>query len=80
MRMAPVAITMSPLFTSVCMPPQVPILTKVSAPHLYSSSIAMDADGPPMPVDVTLTFTPSNVPVYVINSLLSAIKTGLSRY
>ena len=31
-------------FTSVCMPPQVPILTKVSAPHLYSSSIAIDAD------------------------------------
>ena len=40
-----------------------PILTKVSAPQRYSSSIAMDADGPPIPVDVTLTFTPSSVPV-----------------
>ena len=35
-----------------------------------SASIAMEE----------LTFTQSNVPVYVINSLLSAIKTGLSRY
>ena len=35
----------SPLLISVCIPPHVPILTKVSAPHLYSSSIAIDADG-----------------------------------
>ena len=30
---------------------------KVSAPHRESSSMAMEADGPPIPVDVTLTFT-----------------------
>ena len=54
---APVDTTISPLFTSVCIPPQVPILINVSAPHLQSSSIAIAADGPPIPVDVTLTFT-----------------------
>ena len=42
--------------------------------------MAMEADGPPIPVDVTLTFTPSRVPVYVIYSLLSAMRTGLSKY
>ena len=58
-RTAAVAITVSPLFTSSCMPPQVPIRTNVSAPALISSSMAIEADGPPMPVDVTLTLTPS---------------------
>ena len=63
MRMAPVATTMSPLFTGICIPPQVPMRTKVSAPQRTSSSMAMEAEGPPMPVEVTLTFTPSRVPV-----------------
>ena len=63
MRTAPVAITMSPLVTSSLMPPQVPTRTKVSAPMLASSSMAMEADGPPMPVEVTLTRSPSSVPV-----------------
>ena len=58
-RIAPLAITTSPLITFVCMPPQVPIRIKVSAPDITSSSIAIAAEGPPMPVDVTLTFTPS---------------------
>ena len=63
MRTAPVATTISPLVTSSLMPPQVPTRTKVSAPRLASSSMAMEAEGPPMPVDTTLTFSPSSVPV-----------------
>ena len=63
MRTAPVAMTRSPLFTSSLMPPQVPTRTKVSAPMLASSSMAMEAEGPPTPVDTTLTFSPSRVPV-----------------
>ena len=62
-RMAPVATTMSPPLTFISMPPQVPTRMKVSAPHLCSSSMAMEADAPPMPVEVTLTGTPSRVPV-----------------
>ena len=69
-----------PLRTSSCIPPHVPTRMNVSAPHLTSSSIAMAADGPPIPVDVTLTFLPSSVPVMVTYSLLSAICTGLSKY
>ena len=80
MRTAPVAITMSPLFTSVCMPPQVPMRMKVFAPHFTSSSMAMEAEGPPMPVEVTETFTPSRVPVQVSNSRLSATSSAPSRY
>ena len=79
-RMAPLAITISPPITSSCMPPQVPTLKKVSAPHFESSSIAIAADGPPIPVDVTLTFTPSRVPVYVTYSLTSDTSTGLSKW
>ena len=41
--------------------------------------MAMDAEGPPIPVDVTLTFTPSSVPVYVTYSLASATWTGSSK-
>lgn len=63
MRTAPVAMIRSPPKMSCCMPPQVPTRTKVSAPQRVSSSMAMEADGPPMPVEVTLTFTPSSRPV-----------------
>ena len=63
MRTAPVATTMSPLVTSSLMPPQVPTRTKVSAPRFASSSMAMAAEGPPIPVEVTLTFSPRRVPV-----------------
>ena len=62
-RIAPVATTISPPSTSSAIPPHVPTRINVSAPHWISSSIAMEADGPPMPVDVTETFTPSKVPV-----------------
>ena len=79
MRIAPLATTISPPSTSSCIPPQVPTRRKVWAPHLDNSSIAIAADGPPMPVDVTLTFTPSMVPVYVVYSRLSATNTGFSK-
>ena len=62
-RMAPVATTTSPERTSRSMPPQVPTRIKVSAPMLCSSSMAMEAEGPPMPVEQTDTFSPSSVPV-----------------
>ena len=41
------------------MPPDVPTLMKVSAPIFTNSSIAIEALGPPIPVDVTETLTPS---------------------
>ena len=47
----------------MAMPPQVPTRMKVSAPMAASSSMAMEADGPPMPVEQTETFCPSMVPV-----------------
>ena len=40
----------------------------------------MEADGPPIPVEVTDTFSPQSVPVYVTYSRLSAIRTGSSKY
>ena len=78
-RMAPLAITKSPLLTSGCIPPQVPMRIKVSAPAFTNSSMAMEAEGPPIPVDVTLTFVPFKYPVYVTNSLLSATSLASSR-
>ncbi len=51
------------LRTSRSMPPQVPTRRNVSAPMLCSSSMAMEADGPPIPVEQTETFSPSSVPV-----------------
>ena len=39
----------------------------------------MAADGPPIPVDVTLTFSPSKYPVYVTYSRLSAISFASSK-
>ena len=62
-RIAPVAITRSPPKTSGCIPPEVPTRIKVSEPQWISSSMAMDADGPPIPVETTLTVSPSSVPV-----------------
>ena len=72
-RMAPVATTTSPDWTFRSIPPQVPVRMNVSAPHLWSSSIAMEAEGPPMPVEQAVTFSPSRVPVQTLNSRLYAI-------
>ena len=63
MRTAPVATTTSPLWTDRSIPPQVPTRTKVWTPMLASSSMAMAAEGPPIPVDTTLTRSPRRVPV-----------------
>ena len=60
-------------------PPQVPIRTNVSALHATSSSIAIAAEGPPIPVEVTETFFPSKYPVYVTNSLFLLINFASSR-
>ena len=79
-RTAPVAITQSPAKTFKLIPPQVPILIKVSAPQATNSSMAIAADGPPIPVEVTETFSPDIYPVYVVNSLFCAISLGSSKY
>ena len=71
-RTAPVATTMSPDWTFTSMPPQVPVRMKVSAPHLWSSSMAMEAEGPPIPVEQAVTFSPSSVPVQTLYSRLQA--------
>ena len=68
-----------PGISSGCIPPQVPMRRKVCAPSAANSSMAMAADGPPMPVEVTLTFVPSSVPVHVVNSRFCAVFTGCSR-
>ena len=51
------------MVTASFIPPQVPILISVCAPHFISSSAAMAADAPPMPVEHTVTFSPQRVPV-----------------
>ena len=79
MRTAPVGRIRVPGTKCGCMPPQVPMRRNVSAPHCTSSSIAMAADGPPIPVEVTLTGTPSKNPVYVVNSRFCAVSCACSR-
>ena len=78
-RTAPVAMTRSLLWTGRAMPPQVPVRTKVSAPMAASSSMAMAAEGPPMPVEHTVTFSPRRVPVQTLNSRFQATWTGSSK-
>ena len=53
---------MSPHWTSAQVEAQVPTRMKVSAPHLWSSSTQMAVEGPPIPVEVTVTRSPSSVP------------------
>ena len=60
LRTAPVDTTISPPFTSKSIPPQVPTRMNVSAPQSTNSSNAIEADGPPIPVEVTLTFSHLN--------------------
>ena len=43
-------------------------------------TMAMEADGPPIPVEVTLTISPSRYPVYVMYSLLSATSLASSKW
>ncbi len=42
--------------------------------------MAMAAEGPPMPVEQTVTFCPSKVPVHTLNSRLQATWAGCSKY
>ena len=68
MRTAPVATTRLPPITSVCMPPQVPTRISVRTPVWHNSSTPMAVEGPPMPVDMTSTFSPSRLPSQVVYS------------
>jgi hypothetical protein len=77
-RIAAVITASSPLNESGCIAPDVPTRMKVSAPILISSSTAMAADGQPIPVETTLTRSPSSVPVQVSYSRLRATRTGSS--
>ena len=70
MRTAPLGITMSPMDTLGEVEAQLPTRIMVSAPLWCSSSTAMAVEGPPIPVLVTATGTPSRVPVQVRYSRL----------
>ena len=52
----------------------------MGADSICIKDMAIEADGPPIPVEVTLTGVPSSVPVYVTYSRLSAISFGSSKY
>src|SRR5438128_2139104 len=72
--------TRSPILISGCAAPHVPTRRKVCTPSSLSSSTAIATDGPPMPVDIVDTFTPSSAPVKVRYSRLNATSRALSRY
>jgi hypothetical protein len=56
---APVATTMSPISMPSWSAPVVPTRTTVSTPTRASSSSAMAAEGPPMPVEQMVSGRPS---------------------
>src|SRR5260370_5020060 len=58
----------------------VPTRRKVCTPSSFSSSTAIATDGPPIPVDIVDTFTPSSEPVNVLYSRLNATSRARSRY
>ena len=62
-RIAAVTMASVPLGVSGWIAPEVPTRMNVSAPSLSSSSTAIAEDGHPIPVETTLTFSPSSVPV-----------------
>ena len=66
--MAALAPTRSPPITWVAIPPQVPMRIMVRTPVWYSSSTPMAVEGPPMPVDMTSTGSPSSLPSQVVYS------------
>ena len=70
----------SPSRSDGCIAPHDPTRTRVWAPMVQSSSTAIAAEGPPMPVEVTLTATPSSVPVQVVYSRLAATLAAPSRW
>src|SRR5690348_5874172 len=73
------AIARSPIFTSGCSAPHVPTRSSVCTPSSCSSSTPMATEGPPMPVDIADTGTPSTVPVKVRYSRLNATSFAPSR-
>ena len=68
LRMAPVGMMRVPGTSVGSMAPQVPTRMRTSAPHFFSSSTPMAVLGPPMPVDMTVTVSPSRVPFQVVYS------------
>ena len=72
MRTLPLTTTMSPHWTSAQVEAQVP--TRMS------SSTQMAVEGPPIPVEVTVTRSPSRVPSQVVNSRFRVTMRGLSRW
>ena len=80
LRIAALAMSRSPPETFRSMPPLVPTRINVSAPHITSSSTAIAAEGPPIPVEHTLTFSPSRYPVYTVYSRVLAISFAPSSF
>src|SRR5260370_21635474 len=72
--------TRSPILISGWAAPHVPTRRKVCTPSSFSSSTAIATDGPPIPVDIVDTFTPSSEPVNVLYSRLNATSRARSRY
>src|SRR5207302_7287451 len=79
-RTAPYAMTRSPILISGCAAPQVPTRRNVCTPSSASSSTPIATEGPPIPVDIADTGTPSSVPVKVRYSRLNATSRAPSRY
>src|ERR1700693_6337243 len=73
------AITRSPILISGCAAPHVPTRRNVCTPSSASSSTPIATDGPPIPVDIVDTGTPSTVPVNVRYSRLNATSLAPSR-
>ena len=67
---ADMAITESPEHTGRAIPPQVPTRIKVFTPTAASSSTAIADEGPPMPVEHTVTVSPRSVPFHILYSRL----------
>src|SRR5256712_2398796 len=80
LRTEPSAITRSPILISGWAAPQVPTRMNVCTPSSFSSSTPIATDGPPMPVDIVDTGTPSSLPVNVRYSRLNATSRAPSRY
>ena len=57
-RTAPLTSTRSPIFTSGCSAPQLPMRIMFFTPRFLSSSTAIPAEAPPMPVETASTRMP----------------------
>ena len=77
-RTAPVVTMTSPGSMWGWIAPVVPTLRNVVTPSCASSSTAIDVDGPPIPVEQTMTSAPPTVPRIDVNSRFDASGTGSS--